>query len=260
MIHKLLLLLFSRLPRTRISILVMTAWYSRYPPRLINSPNAIELSTIIDIYLRRLTMTPIERLFTTFDACKHVFLQGTPGAFAECGVWRGGHAILAKSLFHLWGDSRDVYLYDTYSGMTTPSHDDVEHLTNISALRLFRTNWLSCSLEEVQKGFLETQTPLDNVHFIEGDVCATLLVPSNLPTQISVLRLDTDWYASTRAGVRTLYPLVVTGGLLIVDDYGHWQGARKAIDEYFLNFPKPYFHYIDYTCIVGSKQFTQIVP
>ncbi len=226
----------------------------------MNLPNSAELSEILDIYLRRLTMTPIGRLFNTFDVCKHVFQQGTPGAFVECGVWRGGHAILAKRLFHLWGDAREVFLYDTYSGMTSPSHDDVENLTNTSALSLFRTDWLSCSLEEVLKAFLDTQTPLDNVHFIVGDLCSTLLLSRNLPTTIGILRLDTDWYASTSAGIRTLYPLIVAGGIVIIDDYGHWKGAQKAVDEYFFNIPKPHFYYIDYTCIVGSKPSTQRVP
>ena len=260
MLNSAISLLFSRLPRTRTSARLMTTWYTQFPPSLMNLPNLTELSAIIDIYLRRLTMTPINRLFNTFDVCRHVFQQETPGAFVECGVWRGGHAILAKRLFHLWGDAREVFLYDTYSGMTSPSHDDVEDLTNKSALSLFRNDWLSCSLEEVAKGFLETQTPLDNVRFIAGDVCSTLLVSNNLPTTIGVLRLDTDWYASTSAGIRILYPLVATGGMVIVDDYGHWKGSRKAIDEYFSDVPQPHFHYIDYTCIVGCKPFPHIVP
>jgi hypothetical protein len=144
--------------------------------------------------------------------------------------------------------------------MTRPSYDDVDNLTNISAISSFRTNWLSCTLEEVQKAFTDTQTPLNNVHFIVGDLCSTLLLSRNLPTAIGVLRLDTDWYASTSAGIRTMYPLVVPGGMIIIDDYGHWKGCRKALDEYFSTIPKPHFHYIDYTCIVGSKLSTEIVP
>ena len=84
--------------------------------------------------------------------------------------------------------------------------------------------------------------------FIKGDVCETLKSPQNIPEKISVLRLDTDWYESTKAELEELYPKLSNGGVLIIDDYGHWQGARKAVDEYFSSQQyKPLFNVIDRT-------------
>jgi hypothetical protein len=58
-------------------------------------------------------------------------------------------------------------------------------------------------------------------------------IPQHAPEQISVLRLDTDWYSSTKHELMHLFPRLSKNGVLIIDDYGHWAGARKAVDEYF---------------------------
>lgn len=88
---------------------------------------------------------------------------------------------------------------------------------------------------------------LENINFIIGPVEKSLLLEKNLPKKISVLRLDTDWYASTKIELEILYQRLVQGGVLIIDDYGHWQGCRKAVDEYFFN-KKKWLHVYDYTC------------
>ena len=72
------------------------------------------------------------------------------------------------------------------------------------------------------------------------------------PEKISILRLDTDWYSSTKKELEILYPKLAKNGVIIIDDYGHWQGCRKACDEYFKN-KKILFHRIDYTCRIGLK-------
>jgi predicted O-methyltransferase YrrM len=92
-----------------------------------------------------------------------------------------------------------------------------------------------------------------SVRFVEGDVVQSLKIESNLPESISVLRLDTDWYESTRAELEVLYPRLSPGGVLIIDDYGHWGGAKKAVDEYFRGRPKPLLQYTDYTGRMGVK-------
>ena len=70
------------------------------------------------------------------------------------------------------------------------------------------------------------------VHFVRGKVEETLLDPRNVPSRIALLRLDTDWYASTRAELAILWPRLAVGGLLIVDDYDNWGGARRATEEF----------------------------
>ena len=108
--------------------------------------------------------------------------------------------------------------------------------------------WCYASLEDVQKNCSDSGIDIAALKFIKGDVCDTLKKPDNVPDKISVLRLDTDWYESTKAELEVLYPKLSNGGVLIIDDYGHWEGARKAVDEYFsLQKYKPLFNVIDRT-------------
>lgn len=103
------------------------------------------------------------------------------------------------------------------------------------------------SKEEVSLNLSNTNYPDDNIILVEGKIEETL--PGVIPDEIAMLRLDTDWYASTLHELKHLYPRLVRGGVLIIDDYGHWQGAREATDEYFAAEPKPrpFLHRIDYT-------------
>ena len=77
-------------------------------------------------------------------------------------------------------------------------------------------------------------------------------IPKYLPGEIALLRLDTDWYKSTQHELIHLYPLLVGSGVLIIDDYGHWQGAKKAVDEYFSD-KKILLNRIDYTGRISIK-------
>jgi hypothetical protein len=86
------------------------------------------------------------------------------------------------------------------------------------------------SLDDVREAVLGVGYPEERIHFVEGPVEQT--VPEHAPTEIALLRLDTDWYASTKHELIHLYPRLETGGVLIIDDYGYWQGARQATDEY----------------------------
>ena len=89
----------------------------------------------------------------------------------------------------------------------------------------------------------------------KGDVLSTLAVPDNLPLKIAVLRLDTDWYESTRMELETLYPRLSVDGVIMIDDYGHWTGARRAVDEYFARGQRPLLQYTDATGRAGSQGF-----
>ena len=100
-------------------------------------------------------------------------------------------------------------------------------------------------IDSVKKN-ISKYSNLDNIQFIKGPVEKTLIIEENLPSKISILRLDTDWYSSTKVELEILYPRLVQGGVLIIDDYGHFQGAKKAVDEFFNN--KKWLHVVDYTC------------
>jgi O-methyltransferase len=182
------------------------------------------------------TMTSPEKLNALILAVRHVVKHRIPGDIVECGVWRGGSMqATARTLLEAGDTSRHLYLFDTFDGMPPPTEEDRRH-DGQSAAELLAANertsgvWAVASLDDVQDGMSQVLYPEDQVHFVPGMVEDT--IPSKAPEQISVLRLDTDWYASTKHELETLYPRLVSGGVLLIDDYGWWQGSRKAVDEY----------------------------
>ena len=90
--------------------------------------------------------------------------------------------------------------------------------------------WAYASLEDVKAGFQEVPYPAERVHYVPGKVEDT--IPDQAPETIALLRLDTDWYESTRHELEHLYSRLVSGGVLIIDDYGYWQGSRQATEEF----------------------------
>jgi O-methyltransferase len=204
---------------------------------------------------REQTMTSIERMYALYTATRHVIENHLPGDFVECGVWRGGSVMLiAHTLLRLGITDRVLWLYDTFTGMPPPSVEDVQEMSGRPASEILGEHekseedpfWGIAPRTIVEQNLRRTGYPIDRIRFIEGDVRTT--IPSQAPEQIALLRLDTDWYASTRHELEHLYPRVAEGGVLIVDDYGYWRGARKATDEYLASLPaRPLLHRIDYT-------------
>ena len=113
--------------------------------------------------------------------------------------------------------------------------------------------WAYASLNEVKNNMIKTGYTVDNIKYIIGKVEDTLKA-GNIPEKVSLLRLDTDWYESTKIELEILFPRLVKGGVLIIDDYGHFEGARKAVDEYFSQLSDNYFmHRIDYSARIIIK-------
>jgi hypothetical protein len=210
-------------------------------------------------------MTGPARLQATIEAVGYCVRRDIPGAFAECGVWRGG-SVLAMILMlqELGRDDRDIYLFDTFEGMTAPTEHDVSPLdppalsTWKEAADREERPWSEMfspevfNEEGVRKTVLATGYPAERVHFVRGAVEETL--PDGAPPTLALLRLDTDWYESTRHELQHLYPRLSPGGVLIIDDYGHWEGARRAVDEYFEGSAPPILlNRIDYTGRIGVK-------
>jgi hypothetical protein len=200
------------------------------------------------------TMTSVARQVALLEAVRYVIQRGVPGDFVECGVWRGGSSmIVALALAELGVRDRDIHLFDTYDGMTPPTDLDTS-LDGRSAREQLEGQsksdassvWCCASLEEVRDNMVSTGYPLERIHLVKGPVEVTL--PEAAPAAISLLRLDTDWYESTRHELRHLFPRVSPDGVLVIDDYGHWQGARRAVDEYFVEQRACYLmHRLDYT-------------
>lgn len=198
------------------------------------------------------TMTSLDRLVAVIHAVTHIVRHDIPGDFAECGVWRGGSMMAAAlTLRALGGTSRTLYLYDTFEGMSAPTQRDLSFDGRVAVLLLKKEPrqtgiWCYAGLDDVRRNLLSTGYPADKIVFVKGKVEDT--IPATLPSDLSLLRLDTDWYESTRHELIHLYPRLNRSGILIIDDYGHWQGARVAVDEYFASKRDPVFlHRIDYT-------------
>lgn len=181
------------------------------------------------------TMTSIERMHALYDAAGYVRRAGLEGAYVECGVWRGGSSMLAALTLD---PERELWLYDTFEGMPEPTAEDgVDPIYGTDAHAEWERNqtdtvnlWCYGALEDVQANMRSTGVAEERLRFVKGKVEDT--IPATLPERIALLRLDTDWYESTRHELIHLYPRLVPGGVLVLDDYGHWPGARRAVDEY----------------------------
>ena len=190
------------------------------------------------------TMTSIDRIKSLFDSLEYIRLNNIDGDIVECGVWKGGNILGCIEYCKYYGVEKTFWLYDTFSGMSKSSMYDVD--LNGSDGRHWEGK-CDAMLNEVKMLINKTNYPTNKVKFIAGDICQTLMLEKNIPTNISLLRLDTDWYESTKKELEILYPKLSKNGVLIIDDYGHWKGCRKAVDGYFGD--GFLFESIDYTGI-----------
>ena len=205
------------------------------PPDLLGEGKFMQLYHDV----RPFTMTSPERLFTLYQSIKYVVENNIPGDFVECGVWKGGSSMMiAKTLQLLGVTDRSLWMYDTYEGMSEPTAEDRD-FAGKTATELLKASdkadansvWCFSSMEEVQHNLTLTGYPMSRISFIKGKVEES--IPGATPQSIALLRLDTDWYSSTMHELEHLYPLLSNSGVLIIDDFGHWEGAKKAVLEYF---------------------------
>lgn len=207
---------------------------------------------------RPYTLTSVERMYALYQAVKYIINAKTPGDFVECGVWKGGSAmIIALTLLKMGVKDRKIYLYDTFEGMSKPTNEDIRIDNKTFADTDWEKSqtethneWCFASIDEVRKNILLTEYPDKNLIFVKGKVEDT--IPGTQSSEIALLRLDTDWYESTKHELIHLFPLLKNNGILIIDDYGHWAGSKKAVDEFFDNIPI-LLNRIDYTGRLAVK-------
>jgi O-methyltransferase len=204
------------------------------------------------------TLTSVERVAALCVSVDYVIDHGIPGAFVECGLWRGGSLMAVLLRLRQRGISdRDIVGFDTFTGMTEPTREDVDLRGRVAGNRQGGVKSLSDAVKyaipEPEVFGLLASTGYDprRIRLVAGPVEDTL--PADAPQTIAVLRLDTDWYASTRHELEHLYPRLSVGGVLLIDDYGHFQGARQAVDEY-LQGHRILLQRIDYTGRLAIKQ------
>src|SRR5262245_56818404 len=198
--------------------------------------HAVEDRAILE-RVRTFTMTSDARILAVIDAVRYLARFRVPGAIVECGVWKGGSMMAAALALKACGDEgRELWLYDTFEGMSEPtprdkSFDGVPASDQLAAEARGTGIWCAAGLAEVKANLATTGYPGDRIRYVQGKVEDT--IPGAMPEAIALLRLDTDWYESTRHELKHLYPRLAEGGVLIIDDYGHWQGARQATGEHF---------------------------
>jgi O-methyltransferase len=217
------------------------------------SPDMDEATIRLFEAVQPYTMTGIARIAALRQAVQYVAKNRIPGAIVECGVWKGGSMMAAaKTLLECHAGDRELFLFDTFDGMTDPTEVDTD-MGGIQA-----SHWMQDSdkcragLDEVQRAMSLTYYDPARMRYVKGKVEDT--IPSHAPEQIALLRLDTDWYESTYHELVHLYPRLSIGGVLIIDDYGHWQGARRAVDQYIAEHNlKLLLSRIDYTARICVK-------
>ncbi len=243
---------------------------SRIKAALAIAPEVIHTSDVSDIPPEDLatiaavdafTMTSIEKRDALIESVRHLHRAGIAGAFVECGVWRGGSSMLMATESLRVGNVRELYLYDTFEGMPPPEAVDVDFQGVAASHKLDAHSnkiessifWARAQLDVVRANLDTTGYPQHQLHYVVGKVEDTL--PAQMPASIALLRLDTDWYSSTKHELEHLYPLLKPGGILIIDDYGYWKGARKAVDEYFADKPDaPLLVRVDQSCRIAIKR------
>lgn len=161
-----------------------------------------------------------------------------------------------------FGWNGTVMLFDTFAGMTEPSQYDIDYMGNDARTLMEKTAnrredapvWAYADLDEVKANVLRVAGDEVKVQFIKGPVENTL---ENIKTGvIALLRLDTDFYESTAIEMKILYPKLCRNGILLIDDYGHWAGSKKAVDDYLGQIApgsRPFLIPVDYTGRIAVK-------
>lgn len=199
------------------------------------------------------TMASYQRLSNVYELAREVEKNKLPGVFAECGVWKGGTSAVMAFVSEEYKSGRKIWLFDSFEGLPEPTEKDgaiaKDYAGNRAEGKMEPIDKCVGHLAEVKKIFFEIlKINPENVVFEKGWFQDTLPVFKGDIGPIVILRLDGDWYESTKVCLDNLYDNVIAGGYVIIDDYGHWEGARKALDEFFEKRNiKPELITIDYT-------------
>jgi Macrocin-O-methyltransferase (TylF) len=211
---------------------------------------------------REYTMTSWERLYALYKSVRYIVENSIAGDLVECGVWRGGSMKLVAHVLYSLGDTnRTLFLYDTFEGMTEPDPALDKDFSGNPATNDWHevqrrgVKWAYAPVQEVEEVLAKSRYPSEKIKFVKGPVEET--IPATIPASIALLRLDTDWHSSTKHEMEHLYPRVSPQGIVILDDYGHYQGARRAVDDYLSKLDKkPLLQRVDYSCFLLVKQIT----
>jgi hypothetical protein len=196
---------------------------------------------------RKNTMVTGKHLQFLKDTIKEINEKNITGDIVECGVWRGGCSMWMMLCQKEYNMLRNFYLYDTFDGMTFPDSEKDSKAAVVTYNQISKGNyerpydkwhgekkWAFAPIDFVKNNVKLTEYDETKITYVMGDVCTTL--NTSVPSEISLLRLDTDWYNSTKKELDVLFPRVVKNGYVVVDDYYAWKGSRTATDEFLEKF------------------------
>lgn len=176
------------------------------------------------------TMSDYERLSYTYDLAR----KAPEGAFVECGTWKGGNAAIMGDIAR--DSDRTTWYFDSFQGMREPTEKDIAftrkgkiHAKDHS---LGNTDMAEASVEDVEEIITILNLPKERNIIVKGWFEDTLPKKKEAIGNIALLRLDGDWYESTKTILNELYDQVVDGGYIIIDDYKGWQGCRRAVHDF----------------------------
>lgn len=202
------------------------------------------MTTLYDI-CKKNTMVPQAHLIYLEKLIAELNKNNVPGALVECGVYKGGCVMWMAHCQKKDHMNRSIYLYDTFEGMTFPGSDkddpQARKIWSETQANMYhrdydkwhgQNKWAYCPLDMVKDNMTLVNYTPSKIRYVVGDVCQTLNKAENQPDQIAILRLDTDWYESTKKEIDVLFPRLSVNGYLIVDDYYAWKGSKTATDEF----------------------------
>ena len=210
--------------------------------------NAIMDDNQIIKFVQPYTAVSVERIRNVLQLVETCVKEHIVGDFIEIGVFKGGLIMAMALKCKQIGVNRKIHAYDTFTGMTEPTSVDVD-LSGQRAKDILANVACICTLEDFQRNI--ALVSYDNIEIHIGDILKT--EKDAIPKKIALLRLDTDWYKSTKFELTYFEPNVIPYGFVIVDDYGHWSGSKKAVQE----FNPQYINQIDYTGIWWRKDYNK---
>ena len=181
------------------------------------------------------TMLNYARLKNVYTLSKRVIERKVEGGFVECGVWKGGCIGTMGLAARKMGEERELWLFDSFEGLKKPTEKDGQKGRLYKEGRLLGISTEGCitKKEEVEDLlFFRLNFKGEVVHIIEGWIEDTLPVYKERIGKISILRIDLDFYKSTKFCLYQLYDSVASGGYIIIDDYYDWEGCKTAVDEF----------------------------
>lgn len=206
------------------------------------------------------TMVEYERVANVYEVAQLIEKSKLKGAFVECGVWKGGTTGVMAYVANKAKAGRKVWLFDSFEGLPEPTKKDgavaSAYASNRDSGKLASIQKCVGPLEDVKKLFFSVlKLNPESIYIGKGWFQDVLPRERQNVGPIALLRLDADWYESTKCALENLYDNVVPGGYVLIDDYGHWEGCKKAVDEFFHNRNiVANFQKIDYTGIYFQKQ------